>query len=89
MKLLTVRFRRTGKALAIMAGNRSYGFVKSTICKAREPWKGEAYVLYVEPLRGEAERSRWTFYESVIKRRSISAHHRLPDKPRLCSHRDP
>jgi hypothetical protein len=25
-------------------------------CKAREPGKGEAYCLYVEPLPGEAQR---------------------------------
>ena len=33
--------------------NRSDGFLKSAICKAHETWKGEAYFLYVEPLRGE------------------------------------
>ena len=44
------------------------GFVKRAICKAHEPWKGEAYFLYVEPLRGEVQRSRWTFYEAVLKR---------------------
>jgi hypothetical protein len=33
--------------------NRSDGFVKSFICKAHKPGKGEAYFLYVEPLRGE------------------------------------
>ena len=38
---------------------------KKAICKAHEQWKGEAYSLYVEPLRGEVQRSRWTFYESV------------------------
>ena len=25
----------------------------------------EAYLLLVEPLRGEVQRSRWTFYEAV------------------------
>jgi len=28
-------------------------FVKSSICTAHKPGKGEAYFLYVEPLRGE------------------------------------
>ena len=43
------------------------GFVKSAICKAHEPWKAEAYFLYVEPLRNEVQRSRWTYYEAVKK----------------------
>ena len=43
------------------------GFVKRAICKAHKPWKGEAYVLYVEPLRGEVQHRRCTFYEPVKK----------------------
>ena len=35
--------------------NRPDGFVKRPICKAHEPWKGETYFLYVEPLRGEVQ----------------------------------
>jgi len=41
------------------------GFVKSFVCKARKPGKGEAYFSYVEPLLGEAQRSRRTFCEAV------------------------
>ena len=41
------------------------GFVKSFVCKACKPGKGEAYFSYVEPFTGEAQRSRRTFYEAV------------------------
>ena len=54
--------------------NRTDGFVKRAVCKAHEPWKGEAYFLYVEPLPGEVQHSRWTFYEAVFLDRLKSIH---------------
>ena len=43
----------------------SDGFEKNSIGKARNPGKGEAYFLYVEPFHGEAQRRIWTFYKAV------------------------
>jgi len=36
--------------------------IKSAICKAREPEKGEAYFMYVESFPGEAQRRRSRFW---------------------------
>jgi len=46
--------------------NTADGLVKSSVCKAREPGKAEAYFLYVEGFHGERNAADGAFYEFVI-----------------------
>jgi len=45
--------------------NTTDGLVKSSVCKARDPGKAEAYFLYVEGFHGERNAADGLFYEPV------------------------